>query len=168
MADREIVPDLFGGARALPTGRRGRPAHRWSTENENRVLLGLALGYTNAEIASGLGISVPTLREHYSFALKRREMQRVRFELWRAQLLANLANDGNVGAIKELGKVLDRRTRILADQRMRDLDDGTGDAKAEPLGKKARAAEAAAQIAEGDAGDWGDLLKTQTDRQRIN
>jgi hypothetical protein len=149
----EIVTDLFGGLRQLPSGGRGRPAHRWSQDKEDRVLLGLAMGYSDAEIALGLEISVPTLRKHYFSALKRREMQRTRFELWRADVLARQANLGNVGAVKELGKIMERRDRYLADLRLQ------GRGEPEPKkGKKELRREAAERAAEGAADGWGDLL----------
>jgi hypothetical protein len=149
----EIARDLFGGLRELPSGRRGRPSHLWSQDNENRVLLGLAMGYSDREIAFALGVSAPTLRKHYFSVLKRREMQRARFELWRVQVLADEANKGNVGAVKELGKIVERRDRYLAEERLR----GTSDDP--PIGKKEARRVAAQAVANGDGDDWGDLVK---------
>lgn len=150
----EIARDLFGGLRELPSGRRGRPSHLWSLDSENRVILGLAMGYSDKEIAFGLGISVPTLRKHYFSALKRREMQRSRFELWRAEVLANEAKAGNVGAMKELTKIVEKRDRYLAEERLRNArqDD-------EPKGKKEQRREAAAKVVDGEADLWGNDLK---------
>lgn len=150
----EIARDLFGALRELPSGRRGRPSHLWSQEAENRVILGLAMGYTDKEIAFGLGISAPTLRKHYLSALKKREMQRTRFELWRAEVLANEANAGNVGAMKELTKIVEKRDRYLAEERLR-----SGRSDEEPKGKKEQRREAAAKAVEGTDDGWGDLLK---------
>ena len=127
--------DLFGDLTTLPSGRRGRPSHRWAQSAADKVMLGLAMGYTNAEIASGLGISLPTLRKYYFSELKRRDMQRARFELWRAEQLARAANDGNVGAMKQLGQLMERRDRQLAEQRLREEDEKP----VPPQGKKEQA-----------------------------
>lgn len=154
MGDANLSRDLWGNLRAMPSGGRGRPSHCWSQENENRVLLGLAMDYRDAEIASGLGISVPTLRKHYFSALKRRDMQRMQFELWRAEILANEANAGNVTAIRELAKLMDKRDRLRA---MREHDGAEkAPRKAPVLGKKERAQE---QAGEDLQSGWdGDLL----------
>jgi hypothetical protein len=115
----EIARDLFGGLRQLPSGGRGRPSHCWSQENENRVIMGLVMGLSDQKIAHGLKISLYQLRRYYSSALASREMERTRFELWRAEKLANLANEGNVGAMKELSKIIEKRDRHLAEERLR-------------------------------------------------
>ena len=148
MGSDNLTVDLFGDVTTLPSGGRGRPAHRWSQRAENVVILGLAMGYTDAQIADGLGVSPPTLRKYYFSTLKRRRMQRARFDLWRAATLADLANAGNVTALKELGKVMIARDRHLAEERMRESDD------ANKVGKKA------AQIAAAEAAlESDDLLK---------
>lgn len=149
----EITRDLFGGLRELPSGAHGRPSHLWSQESENRVILGLAMGYSDKEIAFGLGISVPTLRKHYFSTLKRRDMQRARFELWRAEVLANGANAGNVGAMKELTKIVEKRDRYLAEERIRNAAPDEP-----PKGKKEQRREAVGRMVEGADDDWGPLL----------
>lgn len=75
----------------------GYSAIRWSQSAENRVTLGLAMSYSDAEIAKGLGISLPTLRKYYFSALRRRNMQRLRFEMWRAEVLADQAKAAGPG-----------------------------------------------------------------------
>ncbi|WP_245191029.1 hypothetical protein [Jannaschia formosa] len=127
--------DLFGDVTTLPSGRRGRPSHRWSQSASDRVVLGLAMGYKPAEIAAGLGISLPTLRKYYFSELKRADMQRMRFELWRMEVLAREGNKGNVGALKELEKIKASRDRHLAEQRLKDEEADTP----EILGKKEQA-----------------------------
>lgn len=140
MADEnrpDVLVDLFGDALTLPSGRRGRPSHRWSKSNADRVLLGLALGYSDPEIAQGIGVSTPTLRKHYFSELKRRDMQRVRLEFWRVHKLAEQGERGNVGALKELGKIMEGRERSLAARRLRD-EDQDDDTPILPEGKKAQ------------------------------
>jgi hypothetical protein len=149
MAEQPVTRDLFGDLRTLPQGGRGRPAHCWSQSAENRVLLGCALGLSDAQIASGLGISVPTLRKYYFSALKRRDMQRARAELWLAEALADKVNAGDLGAIREMDKRLQR-----ADRRRQAQEVDEAQAKAAPQGKKARAAaDAARAVADGWGGD---------------
>lgn len=149
-----LTRDLFGDVCTLPSGRRGRPAHRWSQSNNDRVIIGLALGYSDAEIASGLGVSVPTLKKYYfSTALKMRAMQRARYELWRAQTLAAQANDGNVSAMRELQAIFDARDRKTALRRMTETQENAP----QRLGKKEVAEQAAVSAGEGT--EWGDDLK---------
>ena len=149
MADNEnLGVDLFGELTTLPSGRRGRPAHRWTSGNADRVIMGLVLGYSDEEIAFGLGVSVPTLRKYYFSQLKHREMQRTRFELWRAETLAKMAAE-NVGAMRELGKIVEKRDRHLASERLKRLE---GDGK--KLGKKEARDARAAEITQGS-----DLLR---------
>lgn len=97
--------------------------------------MGLALGYVDAEIAAGLGISLPTLRKYYFSVLKLRQMQRTRFELWRATTLAAQAADGNVGAMKELDKLMVRRDQHFAELAFK----GNDNVQATVLGKKEQA-----------------------------
>lgn len=149
MGSENLTRDLFGDVTTMPSGRRGRPAHRWSQNAENRVTLGLAMGYSDAEIAKGLGISPPTLRKYYFSALQRRDMQRLRFEMWRAEVLAEQANAGNTGALKELGKILEKRDRHIASEKLK-----AGDEAAAPIGKKQQRQADAQAAVQGD-----DLLK---------
>jgi hypothetical protein len=139
--------DLFGDCVTLPSGRRGRPSHQWSKSNADKVIMGLALGYKAEEIAQGLHISLPTLRKYYFSELRAASMQRIRFELWRAKILADEANKGNVGAFKELGKIMEKRDRLAAEQALKDQP---ADAAAEPIGKKEAARRAAAEAANSD------------------
>jgi hypothetical protein len=148
LADEKLTKDLFGDLTTLPSGRRGRPSHRWSKSAADRVIMGLAMGYGDKEIAAGLGVSLPTLRKYYFSELKRRDMQRMRFELWRAETLAAKAADGDVGAMKELAKVMDRRDRHLLSEKLK--EEGTD----QPIGKKDARRKAAADAIDGD-----DLLR---------
>ena len=151
---RDILTiDLFGDAVTLPSGRRGRPSHKWSKRSADKVILGLAMGMTTDEIANGLGITAPTLRKYYFSELKRRDMQRDRFELWRVHQLAELANAGNVSAIKELGKVMATRDRAQALAELGDADDLP---KMPRIGVKQQRLQAAGDAAK-DSG-WDDLL----------
>lgn len=109
--------------------------------------MGLALGYEREEIAKGLHISLPTLRKYYFSELQAADMQRTRFELWRATVLAAEANKGNVGAIKELGKIAEKRDRLAAERALRDQ---APEEDSDPIGKKEAARRAAAKLASDD------------------
>lgn len=158
MSEVNLGTDLFGDTVVLPSGRRGRPAHRWSQENHDRVVIGLALDYSDQEISFSLGISLPTLRKYYFSALKRRAMEKTRFELWQAHTLATLANAGNVAALKELRRIEAKRANVLAARRMADAD-APVQSNSERLGKKKQAQQDAELIAEGSSEFWGDDLK---------
>jgi hypothetical protein len=114
------------------------------------------MGYSDAEIAAGLRISVPTLRKHYFSELKRRSMQRTRLELWEAHKLAELANGGNVGAMKQLRKLIDKRDLELAARRAaeRGSDQDEAEASTTSIGKKEAARRQAEEAVEGGS-LWG-------------
>ncbi|MGN5373271.1 hypothetical protein [Sphingomonas hankookensis] len=73
--------DLFG----LPVVRRGegrgRPEHRWTLENSNKVLLAFARGLSLDDAALVVGVSVPTLRKHYFSEVKQQAAAKLRMEM---------------------------------------------------------------------------------------
>lgn len=100
--------DLFGLPVLPPTERRGRPAHVPSNENRNRVNMLLSLGWSNERIAAALSITLPTLRKHYFSELKYRDVARDRLNMRRAELLWKQVEHGNVGAMKEFDRFLEK------------------------------------------------------------
>ena len=148
--DDVFSKDLFGGVTRITSGRRGRPAHKWSQEAENAVIMGCALGWNNERIASSLGVSVPTLRKHYFSALKAKDIARDRYEIWKATKLQSLADDGNVSAYRELEKLMQKmdRARLNAE-----IDDAQN---VKPVAKKAAARKAANETV---ASDWDGMLQ---------
>ncbi|WP_249696459.1 hypothetical protein [Stappia sp. WLB 29] len=109
------VLDLFGNPMLDEPPRRGRPQHAVTPETRNRVSMLLALGWSNARIASVLNITLPTLRKHYFFELRQREAARDRMEARRFELAWKAAVAGNVGAMREVGRLLDRNDAMLAE-----------------------------------------------------
>ena len=106
------------------------------------------MGWTNERIASGIGVSVPTLKRYYLSALKRKAIQRDRYELWKMQKLAELGEAGKVAALKEMDRLF-----LQADRAKRQAElDALG---SEPVGKKAREKAAAAETQENG---WDGLL----------
>lgn len=78
----------------------------------------LACGKSNPVIAAILGITLPTLHKYYFYELRQREIARERLDLRRMELAWDLAEGGNVGALKEFGKMLERNDRMEAEAAM--------------------------------------------------
>lgn len=128
--------DLFGDPIQPGKEGRGRPEHSWSRENSNKVLLAFARGLSVKEAATAIGVSVPTLRKHYSSEVGKRTDARLRMEMTQLARLNSAATAGNVAAEKELFKRLDKAE--IANVAARVADRGnTGRTPAPPkLGKK--------------------------------
>lgn len=142
--------DLFGDPVPEGRGGRGRPQHVPTSENRNRVNLLLALGWGNERIAAALRITPPTLRRHYFSELRHRDVARDRLDLRRAEVLWREAEKGNVGAIKEFGRLLERNDLMLFGQTSRPQPAAPAPKPAK-LGKKEAALAAAAQPDTGTA-----------------
>ena len=140
MAKANSDVDLFGDPITLRQGGRGRPSHAWSRENSNKVLLAFVRGLNLKQAAMVIGVSVPTLREHYSSEIAKRKSAQLRMEMTQLARLNAQAEAGNVTAEKELIRQLDRfRSRDQA-QAM-----ASRPPKPPKLGKKAEAEQKAAQ-----------------------
>jgi hypothetical protein len=100
--------DLFGDTVIPPKEGRGRPEHTRTLANSNKVLLAFARGMTVKQAAMGIGVSVPTLRKHYSSEVAQREAAAIRFEMVQLNRLNEGAKAGSVSAEKELGRRLDK------------------------------------------------------------
>jgi hypothetical protein len=123
--------DLFGDPIPDGWGKRGRPQHIATLQNRNKVTMLVAFGWNNERIAHALGITPPTLRRNYFRELKFRDEQRDRLDASLAMRLWTQVEAGNVAAIKEFRKLLERNDLLLYGQTA---------PPAEPrLGKKERA-----------------------------
>ncbi|SDC30585.1 hypothetical protein SAMN05444678_102254 [Sphingomonas sp. YR710] len=135
MAD--VILDLLGDPIPPEHVGRGRPPHVPTEKNRMKIMLLLALGNTEDDVAAAIGITAKTLRKHYSRQLKERASARLRLD---GELLASLAAAAakeNVGAIKELYKRLDKHEMVqLADKV---ADRGRAVAPPPKLGKKEEA-----------------------------
>lgn len=100
--------DLFGDPVPEGFGKRGRPPHVVTAEAKAKVILLMAIGRKDFEIALALGISEPTLRKNYRFELRSREEAKFKLEASRLLKLYEQVEEGNVAAIKEMGKVQER------------------------------------------------------------
>lgn len=142
MADPDFSDvDLFGDPVQPRREGRGRPEHVWSRENSNKVLLAFARGMTVKEAATAIGVSVPTLRKHYSSEVAQRDAAAIRFEMVQLSRLNTKAAGGSVAAEKELGRRIEKA-------RLDDLSKSMAAPAPGPerKGKKAEAQEAAEGI----------------------
>lgn len=105
--------DLFGDPVPANWGERGRPEHVASEQNRRKVSMLLALGWSNARIAAALFITQPTLRKHYFSELKFRDVARDRLDTTIAMRLWAGVEEGNVGAIREFRKLLERNDLMV-------------------------------------------------------
>ncbi|OWU84053.1 hypothetical protein ATO6_15405 [Oceanicola sp. 22II-s10i] len=145
-------------------GKRGRPPFERTPENANKVSMLLALGWSNARIAgciidprTGKSISEPTLKRHFRSELQVRAVARDQLEAWRFMQTKALADEGNVSALKELGKMLERNDLMGVKRRHEKVQkDGADEAIA--LGKK-EAAQRAAEAPAADDSGWGEDLE---------
>lgn len=151
MSDFQAGRDLLGDPIPEGHGKRGRPPHIPTDRNRNKVRLLLAFGWRPPRIAAALRITGDTLRKHYFVELRQADEAKHALEAEHLSLVYEAAKGGNVGAMKELGRMLDKLNLVLATPR----PDAEPD-KRETLGKKAAATEAA-QTAHKDTG-WSKLL----------
>ena len=100
--------DLFGDPIPEGFGKRGRPPHTPTPQTRLKVLLLLAVGRRDVEIAYAIGVSEPTLRKNYKRELAARLEAKYRLEATRLMKLYEQVEDGNVSAIKEMAKVQER------------------------------------------------------------
>jgi len=136
--------DLFGEPYEAAERGRGRPAHQPTRETTNRVILGFARCWSVKKVALSIGVSVPTLRQHYFSHVERREQMALMMESVQLGRLNDLAEKGNVSAEKELLKALEKgRIKELAS----DVAHGANrPPKAQKLGKKDQATQNAKSV----------------------
>jgi hypothetical protein len=141
---------MFGLPVRVGFGRRGKPPHVKCVENVNDLNRLLAFGWSNERIAGAMGISLPTLRKYYVSELKRRAMARDALDLKLATRLWEQVEKGNVGAMREYQKLLERNDRMGTARAIATDDPQTRVAPAASAmsakGKKAGAAETAVRI----------------------
>lgn len=160
--------NLFGDPIFDAKDKRGRPRFEWTQKNANKVSMLLAMGWTNDRIASvifdprtGKTISTPTLKRYFRSELKVRDVARDMLSARRLMLAMEKSEDGNVGAMRVLEKLIEQNDAMNADMRIRgDVKSKSDDEKKAPkLGKKEAAQAAAQQAVDGDGQSlWGSDL----------
>jgi hypothetical protein len=152
--------DLLGDPIVEGQTRPGRPPHVVTDKKRNKVILLLAMGWSQKAICAALDCDGKTLRKHYSRELRARDAALLRVKGSHIAALWDAVAAGNVAAIKEMGRLIDRRDAALFGygDAPADADEGEDkSARTPPMGKK-EAANLAAQTA-GHGSDWGnDLL----------
>jgi hypothetical protein len=78
----------------------------------------VALGWTNPRIAGALCITLPTLHKHYFYELRQRDTARDQLEARRIEMAWEMAEAGNVGALREFGRLLDRNDQMEVERAM--------------------------------------------------
>lgn len=149
--------DLLGDPIPEGHGKRGRPTHIATTKNRNKVMMLLALGWSTSRIAHALGITPPTLRKNYFRELKVRDEARDRLDGNLADMLWESAKGGNVAAMKEFRKMVERNDQMNAASSFADKPSTDAKPKAPKLGKKEQAAIDA--VSAGEDSEWGDDLR---------
>ncbi|QPC87406.1 hypothetical protein GA830_12135 [Mesorhizobium sp. NBSH29] len=136
MAD--VVFDLFGNPWVDVPTRRGRPPHEVSPKTRRRVSMLVALGWTNPRISGALCITLPTLHKYYFYELRQRETARDQLEARRIEMAWEMAEAGNVGALREFGRLLDRNDLMEIERTMGAKPvEADGTQARDRLGKKA-------------------------------
>ena len=110
------VFDLFGNPVEAGTGKPGRPRKEATPEDRNKVKLLLAVGWSNERIASALHMSLPTFRRNFFQELKFRDVARDMLDARRIELAMKAAGSGNVGAMRQLDRLLDRFDQMEAER----------------------------------------------------
>lgn len=129
------VFDLFGNPVEAGTGKPGRPRKEATPEDRNKVKLLLAVGWSNERIASVLHMSLPTFRRNFFQELKFRLVARDMLDARRLELAMGSALGGNVGAMRQVDRLLERFDQMEAERAYA----ASAKDKAEPkekLGKK--------------------------------
>ncbi len=150
MAEDNSDVDLFGDPVTASERGRGRPAHVPTRATVNRVILGFARGRSVKDVALSIGVSVPTLRQHYFSQVNRRRDLALMMESVQLGRLNDLAEKGNVTAEKALMKALGRG-------QLEQLPRSMVPSKAEKIGKKQQRHADATNAHKGSS--WGDLVE---------
>jgi hypothetical protein len=145
-AEFQAPRDLFGDpVRAEPEGP-GRPEHQWSLRNSNRINLLFATGHSVKEAALAIGVSVPTLRKHYFSEVEQWRVARLKLTAAQLERLNDEAEQGNVAAIKELFKRIDKATIAELATRVANRPEAKPKPAGQKLGKKAELRRAAGEV----------------------
>lgn len=146
--------DLFGNPVRPGAGQKGRPSYVATEKDRNKIKMLLGLGWGNQRVADALDLSLATLKKYFKADLKIRHVMRDRLIARQFEIAMEQANAGNMTALKELDRLIDKNDRIYADRQIKQAQgDMTPKTK---LGKKEREAIDAEKAADGT--EWDDDL----------
>ena len=128
--------DLFGNPVEAGTGKPGRPRKEATPEDRNKVKMLLAVGWSNERIASVLHMSLPTFRRLFFQELKFRAVARDMLDARRLELAVTAAVGGNVGAMRQVDRLLEMFDRMKAERAYADQPGNQPTPPKEKLGKK--------------------------------
>lgn len=128
--------DLFGNPVEAKTGKPGRPRKEATPEDRNKVKMLLAVGWSNERIASVLHMSLPTFRRLFFQELKFRAVARDMLDARRLELAVTAAVGGNVGAMRQVDRLLEMFDRMKAERAYADQPSKQPEPPKEKLGKK--------------------------------
>lgn len=141
--------DLLGDPIPEGFGRRGRPPHVVTDEKRLKVRMLCAFHDDLAEVAAGMGITLPTLKKHYFRELSDKRSAVSRLKATLLFRLMSEAEAGNATAIEKMFKRIDKMELAELSQAVQDRRDDKP-----KLGKK----EARRQA----AGDVGGVYRVRT------
>ncbi|SDF91109.1 hypothetical protein [Alloyangia pacifica] len=161
----EIIGFTFWGDPVYKVSRkRGRPPFQWTEENSHKVSMLLAMNWSNERIANcivdprtGKKISIPTLKRYFRSELALRDQARDQLVAKQMMSLAELAFGGNVGAMKEFQRMVEKNDLALMSSNIKEAQ--RRPKAGERLGKKEAARRDAGQVAAGGGEGWGNDLK---------
>jgi hypothetical protein len=79
---------------------------------------------------------MPTLRKHYFFELRQRDVARDKLEARRFELAWRAAEQGNVGAMREFARLLERNDMMVAESAVGRSEPAKREGPETPKGKK--------------------------------
>ena len=155
--------DLWGNQIYRRVGKKGRPPFERTDENASKINMLLACGWSNARIAdcvidprTGKSISVPTLKRHFRAELQERDVARDRLFAKRIGVTADVAFDGNIGAMRLLNLMIEKNDLMITAAKFRDNKEEQPEAL---LGKKEIERRKAKELVENkEQGTWGSDL----------
>lgn len=128
--------DLFGNPIDPDTGRPGRPRKVATVADRSKVRMLLAVGWSNERIASVMHMSLPTFRKVFFQELKVRLAARDMMDARLLEVAMNAAVGGNVGAMRQVERLLDRLDRAGAERQMGERSAVPTETRPPKVGKK--------------------------------
>lgn len=127
--------DLFGHPVRAGQGGPGRPPFEPTDRDRNKIKLLLAMGWSISRMANGIGVSPATVKRYFRAELRQRDAMRDRLDARRFEIAMEQANAGNIQALKELGKMIERSDLMTIERDMATAPNPSASASKD-IGKK--------------------------------